>query len=148
MLALQLLTGNTDTTTPVYRPLEPPIVASKIRFVPFSIYARTMCMRVELYGCDNKRKNRSHLRVSPPRGGEARFFTRGNGALLDPTRLNGAQSIDETYMGTIPNVNWYPEGQEDALQQRVFAISITRPGSIATHARTCLVDKFFVFAVF
>jgi hypothetical protein len=56
LVPLQLLTGNTDTTTPVYRPLEPPIIASKIRFVPFSIYARTMCMRVELFGCDNKRK--------------------------------------------------------------------------------------------
>uniref|UniRef100_A0A914VAN9 F5/8 type C domain-containing protein n=2 Tax=Plectus sambesii TaxID=2011161 RepID=A0A914VAN9_9BILA len=61
----QLLTGNTDTTTPVYRPLEPPIVASKIRFVPFSIYARTMCMRVEVYGCENKQ---GLLSYSMPQG--------------------------------------------------------------------------------
>ncbi|KHN80511.1 Discoidin domain-containing receptor 2 [Toxocara canis] len=46
-----LLEGNVDTSTVVYRSLDPPIIASRIRFVPFSLHPRTMCMRVEIYGC-------------------------------------------------------------------------------------------------
>lgn len=33
------------------RQLDTPILASKIRFVPWSVHPRTVCMRVELYGC-------------------------------------------------------------------------------------------------
>ena len=31
--------------------LHPPIVASRVRFLPHSEHPRTVCMRVELYGC-------------------------------------------------------------------------------------------------
>lgn len=48
---MQLLTGNTDTNTGVVRELTPPVVASRLRIVPFSVYARTMCVRAEVYGC-------------------------------------------------------------------------------------------------
>lgn len=47
-----ILVGNVDTSTAVYRALDPPIIASRIRFVPFSLHPRTMCMRVEIYGCE------------------------------------------------------------------------------------------------
>ncbi|GIY47959.1 discoidin domain-containing receptor 2 [Caerostris darwini] len=43
--------GNTNTYTSVKRIVDPPIIASKIRFVPYSVHPRTVCMRVELYGC-------------------------------------------------------------------------------------------------
>ena len=33
------------------RNISPPIIARKIRLVPYSSYQRTVCMRVELYGC-------------------------------------------------------------------------------------------------
>uniref|UniRef100_A0A0R3RQM2 Discoidin domain-containing receptor 2 n=1 Tax=Elaeophora elaphi TaxID=1147741 RepID=A0A0R3RQM2_9BILA len=48
---IEVLDGNEDTATAVQRDLDPPIVASRIRIVPFSTYARTMCLRVEFYGC-------------------------------------------------------------------------------------------------
>uniref|UniRef100_A0A915CRD0 Discoidin domain-containing receptor 2 n=1 Tax=Ditylenchus dipsaci TaxID=166011 RepID=A0A915CRD0_9BILA len=47
----QLIDGNEDTETAVLRILDPPIVASKIRIVPFSSVTRTTCLRMELYGC-------------------------------------------------------------------------------------------------
>uniref|UniRef100_A0A915C0W7 Discoidin domain-containing receptor 2 n=3 Tax=Parascaris univalens TaxID=6257 RepID=A0A915C0W7_PARUN len=47
-----VLVGNVDTSTAVYRALDPLIIASRIRFVPFSLHPRTMCMRVEIYGCE------------------------------------------------------------------------------------------------
>lgn len=47
----QILEGNKNTYTSVIQELTPPILASKIRFIPFSIHPRTICMRVEVYGC-------------------------------------------------------------------------------------------------
>ncbi|VDL74938.1 unnamed protein product, partial [Nippostrongylus brasiliensis] len=46
-----LMTGNYDTTTAVKRALDPPLFASKLRIVPHSRQTRTICLRVELYGC-------------------------------------------------------------------------------------------------
>lgn len=48
---LQLLDGNTNTYLANYQELTPPIVASKVRFVPQSVHSRTVCMRVEVFGC-------------------------------------------------------------------------------------------------
>uniref|UniRef100_A0AC34GGZ1 F5/8 type C domain-containing protein n=1 Tax=Panagrolaimus sp. ES5 TaxID=591445 RepID=A0AC34GGZ1_9BILA len=48
-----LLAGNWDTTTAVLQILDPPIIASKIRIVPHSEQTRTMCLRVELHGCED-----------------------------------------------------------------------------------------------
>ncbi|GIY97010.1 discoidin domain-containing receptor 2 [Caerostris extrusa] len=49
--SFQIFKGNTNTYTSVKRIVDPPIIASKIRFVPYSVHPRTVCMRVELYGC-------------------------------------------------------------------------------------------------
>ncbi|GAB6021997.1 hypothetical protein CHUAL_006150 [Chamberlinius hualienensis] len=46
-----LFQGNVNTYTEVKHDLNPPIITSKIRFIPFSHHPRTICMRVELYGC-------------------------------------------------------------------------------------------------
>ncbi|GBL97521.1 Discoidin domain-containing receptor 2 [Araneus ventricosus] len=50
-LLAQIFKGNTNTYSSVKRIVDPPIIATKIRFVPYSIHLRTICMRVELYGC-------------------------------------------------------------------------------------------------
>lgn len=47
----ELFQGNTNTYTEVKQEVNPPIIASKIRFIPHSAHTRTVCMRVELYGC-------------------------------------------------------------------------------------------------
>ncbi|XP_047524285.1 discoidin domain-containing receptor 2-like isoform X1 [Pieris napi] len=47
----EILPGNTNTYLEKKNHLEPPIWASKIRFIPSSSHRRTVCMRVELYGC-------------------------------------------------------------------------------------------------
>uniref|UniRef100_A0AC34QPD2 Discoidin domain-containing receptor 2 n=1 Tax=Panagrolaimus sp. JU765 TaxID=591449 RepID=A0AC34QPD2_9BILA len=49
----ELMSGNSDTASAVLNSLDPPIVASKIRFVPYSEQTRTTCLRVELYGCED-----------------------------------------------------------------------------------------------
>lgn len=47
----QLLEGNTNTYQPQTSQLSPPIIATRVRFVPYSEHPRIVCMRVELYGC-------------------------------------------------------------------------------------------------
>lgn len=51
ILFLKILDGNSDTKTAVHHDLNPPIIASRVRIIPHGIYPRTVCMRVELYGC-------------------------------------------------------------------------------------------------
>jgi discoidin domain receptor family protein 2 len=46
-----VLKGNTNTYMAHKQQLHPPIVASRVRFLPFSEHPRTICMRVEVYGC-------------------------------------------------------------------------------------------------
>ena len=48
---VDLFTGNSDTYTEVETILNPPVVASRMRIIPFSRHPRTVCMRVELLGC-------------------------------------------------------------------------------------------------
>ena len=47
----RILKGNSDTFSESRVLLNPPVVASKVRIVPFSEHIRTVCMRVELLGC-------------------------------------------------------------------------------------------------
>eukprot|EP00096_Caligus_rogercresseyi_P011414 TRINITY_DN4481_c0_g1_i2.p1 TRINITY_DN4481_c0_g1~~TRINITY_DN4481_c0_g1_i2.p1 ORF type:complete len:680 (+),score=197.66 TRINITY_DN4481_c0_g1_i2:156-2195(+) len=47
----EILPGNKNTYVVNLNELNPPIVASKVRFVPHSKHPRTVCMRVEVYGC-------------------------------------------------------------------------------------------------
>ncbi|XP_065221336.1 discoidin domain-containing receptor 2 isoform X2 [Planococcus citri] len=47
----EVIAGNENTYLEAKRHLDPPIWASRIRFVPYSYHRRTVCMRVEVYGC-------------------------------------------------------------------------------------------------
>lgn len=47
----EVLNGNINTYLESKTKLNPSIWASKIRFLPYSFHKRTVCMRVELYGC-------------------------------------------------------------------------------------------------
>ena len=46
-----ILKGNDNTYVENVESLDPPIIVSKIRFIPHSDHPRTVCMRVEVYGC-------------------------------------------------------------------------------------------------
>nr|CAD7570729.1 unnamed protein product [Timema californicum] len=48
---VRVITGNTNTYLESKRDLDPPFWASKVRFLPYSYHRRTVCMRVEIYGC-------------------------------------------------------------------------------------------------
>lgn len=48
---LQLLVGNNNPYTEKEQIFDPAIIATKIRFIPYTSHMRIVCMRVELYGC-------------------------------------------------------------------------------------------------
>ncbi|XP_023246903.1 discoidin domain-containing receptor 2 [Copidosoma floridanum] len=48
---VDLLVGNDNPQTEKEQIFDPPIVATKVRFNPYTVHMRTVCMRVELYGC-------------------------------------------------------------------------------------------------
>ncbi|XP_076248235.1 discoidin domain-containing receptor 2-like [Calliopsis andreniformis] len=47
----RVLRGNSNTYLVEKQKLDLPFVASRVRFVPYSQHPRTVCMRVEIYGC-------------------------------------------------------------------------------------------------
>ena len=47
----EIIKGNINTYLAAKTELNPPIIASKIRILPYSYHRRTVCMRVEIYGC-------------------------------------------------------------------------------------------------
>ncbi|XP_018324989.1 discoidin domain-containing receptor 2-like [Agrilus planipennis] len=47
----EILNGNINTYLESKTELDPPIWATKIRFLPYSYHKRTVCLRVEIYGC-------------------------------------------------------------------------------------------------
>ncbi|KZC08448.1 Discoidin domain-containing receptor 2 [Dufourea novaeangliae] len=49
----EVLAGNSDTSTIVSHRLIPPIFASQIRILPHSVHRRTVCLRIELRGCQD-----------------------------------------------------------------------------------------------
>ncbi|KAK4877698.1 hypothetical protein RN001_010204 [Aquatica leii] len=50
----QILRGNSDTATVESHRLMPPIFASRVRILPYSVHRRTVCLRLEFLGCLNE----------------------------------------------------------------------------------------------
>uniref|UniRef100_H3CNA5 receptor protein-tyrosine kinase n=1 Tax=Tetraodon nigroviridis TaxID=99883 RepID=H3CNA5_TETNG len=48
----QVIEGNKNAYDVVLKDLEPPIIARFVRFMPVTDHSMTVCMRVELYGCE------------------------------------------------------------------------------------------------
>ncbi|KAL3871570.1 hypothetical protein ACJMK2_039561 [Sinanodonta woodiana] len=47
----EIFEGNSNTYIAELRTVSPPIIGRRIRFIPYSKYPRTVCMRIEVYGC-------------------------------------------------------------------------------------------------
>jgi len=46
-----VMTGNTDTYSVVKVTLDTPIVTKRLRVIPYSYYQRSVCIRLEIHGC-------------------------------------------------------------------------------------------------
>ncbi len=56
LLYFQIFQGNMNTYIAELREIDPPMITRRIRFVPISDHPKTICMRVEVYGCEWKGK--------------------------------------------------------------------------------------------
>ncbi|XP_021937561.1 discoidin domain-containing receptor 2 isoform X4 [Zootermopsis nevadensis] len=61
----EMIPGNRNTYSVVEQRLDPPVLATKVRVMPFTEHVRTVCMRVELVGC---RWHEGLLSYSMPQG--------------------------------------------------------------------------------
>ncbi|XP_034232550.1 discoidin domain-containing receptor 2-like [Thrips palmi] len=95
----KVLPANTNTYIVARQDLALPFVATKVRFLPHSEHPRTVCMRVELYGCLWKGVLRY---VASPADIPDRSYDGGLGQLVD-----GLRGPDD-----------YRNHEEDALQGR------------------------------
>jgi len=48
---LQRFEGNDNTYSAELREVSPPIIGKRVRFIPYCRTPRTVCLRVEMYGC-------------------------------------------------------------------------------------------------
>ena len=47
----QIFQGNTNTHTAELREVDPPVIARRLRLVPYSTHPKVVCLRAEFYGC-------------------------------------------------------------------------------------------------
>ncbi|GLV33666.1 Discoidin domain receptor [Carabus blaptoides fortunei] len=87
----EVITGNINTYLESKCELDPPIWANKIRFMPYSFHRRTVCMRVELFGC---RWTDGVVSYSMPQGDK-----RGNGWEFYDTAYDGHWDGEELRRG-------------------------------------------------
>ncbi|XP_045197424.2 discoidin domain-containing receptor 2-like isoform X2 [Mercenaria mercenaria] len=81
--------GNENTYLEAVRDVSPPIIGKRIRFIPFSQSPRTVCMRVEMYGCERKDGLVSYsMRQGDTRGSETDFFDFTYDGIRDKKYLN------------------------------------------------------------
>ncbi|XP_015177984.1 PREDICTED: epithelial discoidin domain-containing receptor 1-like [Polistes dominula] len=135
----EVIPGNTNTYLESKHELEPPLWASKIRFLPFSSHTRTVCMRVELYGCYWSDGVVSYsMPQGDKRGNEWEFFDatydghwddelrRGLGQLID-----GKMGPDDFKMGYYDDrrqgwVGWRNDTRNDQPIEIKFEFDVVR----------------------
>lgn len=98
-ISFQVIQGNTNTYLESKHELDPAIWASKIRFLPYSYHRRTVCMRVELYGC---LWNDGIVSYSMPQGdkrGNWEFFDASYDGYWDGELRRGLGQITDGHTG-------------------------------------------------
>ncbi|XP_046825475.1 discoidin domain-containing receptor 2-like isoform X1 [Vespa crabro] len=122
----KVLRGNSNTYLVEKQKLDLPFVASRVRFVPYSQHPRTVCMRVEIYGCvweqhivryvipagDSFGPNGSNVEDSSYDGTEADGILRnGLGQLID-----GIFADESEAMTSSSGTNWVGWSNRDNVQ--------------------------------
>ncbi|XP_026876866.2 discoidin domain-containing receptor 2 [Electrophorus electricus] len=111
----QIIEGNENAYDVVLKDLEPPIIARFVRFMPVTDHSMTVCMRVELYGCEWLDGLVSY---SAPLGHE--MIIRGQHVNLNDTTYDGAVGISMTEgLGQLTDGSW---GLDDFTQSQVYGV--------------------------
>ncbi|XP_054273935.1 discoidin domain-containing receptor 2-like isoform X2 [Macrosteles quadrilineatus] len=138
----KVLAGNSNTYLVVKQPLELPFVASRVRFIPYSEHPRTVCMRVELYGCPWEQSVVSYM---APKG-DSEFEDLSYDGYLDGVTMRGGLGqlvdgvlgsedfLDETSTGS-RWVGWLNDSQDSEPLEIIFEFDGVREFS-AMHLHT------------
>ncbi|PVD21718.1 hypothetical protein C0Q70_17518 [Pomacea canaliculata] len=101
--AEEVFKGNENTYLAELRTVSPPIIAKRIRFIPYSQHPRTVCMRVEMYGCEWKDGTVSYdMPQGDKRGSEVDLYDFTYDGLVKDDYLSGGlgQLTDGDYGDT------------------------------------------------
>ncbi|XP_046678301.1 LOW QUALITY PROTEIN: discoidin domain-containing receptor 2-like [Homalodisca vitripennis] len=137
----KVLAGNSNTYLVVKQELELPFVASKVRFIPYSEHPRTVCMRVELYGCPWEQ---SVISYTAPKG-DSEFEDTSYDGFLDGVIMRGGlgQLVDgllgsEDFLDEPSGsrwVGWLNDSQDSEPLEIIFEFDGVREFS-AMHLHT------------
>ncbi|KAK1118518.1 hypothetical protein K0M31_014828 [Melipona bicolor] len=103
----RVLRGNSNTYLVEKQKLDLPFVASKVRFVPYSQHPRTVCMRVEIYGCVWEQYVASYSAPkgsSPGPGGRSVRDSSYDGSELESLLVNGLGQLTDGILGEISEI--------------------------------------------
>ncbi|VDL75483.1 unnamed protein product [Nippostrongylus brasiliensis] len=139
---VEVISGNRDTKTVELRKLDAGIVVRRIRIVPLSNSTRTVCLRLELYGCAYED---DLLSYSAPIGSiteEGRFVDiTYDGHVSDGTAVGGLGQLSDGIVGEDPEhwphrwVGWRKPVDAGGYVNLLFAFSKARNfTSISLHA--------------
>lgn len=111
----QIIEGNKNAYDVVLKDLEPPIIARFVRFMPMTDPSMTVCMRVELYGCEWLDGLVSY---SAPAGQQ--MTLKGQLIYLNDTVYDGAISYSMTEgLGQLTDGSW---GFDDFTKSQVYNV--------------------------
>ncbi|XP_076169898.1 discoidin domain-containing receptor 2-like [Ptiloglossa arizonensis] len=125
----RVLRGNSNTYLVEKQKLDLPFVASRVRFVPYSQHPRTVCMRVEIYGCVWEQylaRYTAPRGSSPGPGGRNVEDSSYDGTELDADALlvNGLGQLTDGILGEVTEIlttsntatNWVGWSDRDTVQ--------------------------------
>ncbi|KAL6259702.1 hypothetical protein P5V15_009617 [Pogonomyrmex californicus] len=99
----KVLRGNSNTYLVEKQKLDLPFIASRVRFVPYSQHPRTVCMRVEIYGCIWNQDITSYTAPKADKDGPNGCNvedTSYDGMEIDNLMLNGLGQLTDSIVGS------------------------------------------------
>ncbi len=120
-----VLPGNANTYLAVKNDLDPAFLASRVRFHPHSAFKRTVCMRVELYGCEYHGGLSAYSMPQGDRRGTAYEFYdwRYDGEWRGSRLLNGLGClVDGDYGPQNFKLSYYAQGEASSIR-RVLVVA-------------------------
>ncbi|VDM60247.1 unnamed protein product [Angiostrongylus costaricensis] len=139
---IETLLGNSDTRTAEKRVLDAPIVVRRVRIVPLSNTTRTVCLRLELYGCTYEDPLQSYSAPSTSNRSGGNFLdSTYDGTTSNGIAVGGLGRLTDGIVGTDPDhfphqwVGWRRSSPKGGFVSLLFTFSQLRNfSSVSLHA--------------
>ncbi|KAE9421224.1 hypothetical protein Angca_004859 [Angiostrongylus cantonensis] len=139
---IESLLGNSDTRTAEKRVLDAPIVVRRVRIVPLSNTTRTVCLRLELYGCTYEDPLQSYSAPSTSNRSDGNFLdSTYDGTISNGIAVDGLGRLADGIIGADPDhfphrwVGWRRSSLKGGFVSLLFTFSQPRNfSSVSLHA--------------